>query len=53
MLSACNVLACVIAVQAISRAGLNVEDISYWEFNEAFSVVDLANRQLLGLDADK
>ncbi len=39
--------------QALARAGLGVEDVSFWEFNEAFSVVDLANRQLLGLSADK
>jgi acetyl-CoA C-acetyltransferase len=25
--------------------------VDLWEINEAFSVVDLANRQLLGLDA--
>ncbi len=27
--------------------------IDLWEVNEAFSVVDLANRALLGLDPDK
>jgi acetyl-CoA C-acetyltransferase len=38
---------------ALKRAGLKVEDIDYWEINEAFAVVALANRQLLGLDNDK
>lgn len=32
------------------RPGLASGDIDYWEVNEAFSVVDLANRRLLGLD---
>lgn len=27
--------------------------VDYWEVNEAFSVVDVANRQLLGLPADR
>ncbi len=27
--------------------------MEYWEVNEAFSVVDLANRQLLGLHPDR
>lgn len=39
--------------QAILRAGLNKEDISLWEINEAFSVVALANMRHLGLAHDK
>jgi acetyl-CoA acetyltransferase len=47
---------CAVAVfpfpppQAISRAGLHQSDIDYWEINQAFSVVDLVNQQLLGLE---
>jgi acetyl-CoA C-acetyltransferase len=39
--------------KAIEKAGLKAEDISFYEINEAFSVVALANLQLLGLDASK
>lgn len=38
---------------ALKHAGLSMSDIDYWELNEAFSVVSLANNHLLGLDADK
>jgi acetyl-CoA C-acetyltransferase len=38
---------------ALQRAGVNKEDVDYWEINEAFSVVDLANQKLLGLDYEK
>jgi acetyl-CoA C-acetyltransferase len=38
---------------ALHRAGLTVDDISYFEINEAFSVVSLANNQILNLDGDK
>ena len=41
------------AVQALSLAGLKAEDISLFEINEAFSVVVLANVQILGLDPSK
>lgn len=34
---------------ALAKAGLQLEDIDYFEFNEAFSVVGLANIKLLGL----
>lgn len=34
---------------ALGKAGLTLEDIDYFEFNEAFSVVGLANIKLLGL----
>lgn len=35
--------------KAIAKAGLHLDDIDYFEFNEAFSVVGLANMKLLGL----
>ena len=38
---------------AISKAGLVMNDVDYWELNEAFSVVGLANIQKLGLDPEK
>ncbi|KID84678.1 acetyl-CoA acetyltransferase [Metarhizium guizhouense ARSEF 977] len=39
--------------KAIKHAGLTDKDIDFYEINEAFSVVALANIKLLGLDADK
>ncbi|GEN67788.1 MULTISPECIES: thiolase family protein [Chryseobacterium] len=38
---------------ALKKAGLEVSDIDFFEFNEAFSVVGLANNKILGLDASK
>ncbi|KAJ3093744.1 erg10, acetyl-CoA C-acetyltransferase [Physocladia obscura] len=38
---------------ALKRAGLEIKDIAKWEINEAFSVVILANQQILGLDPKK
>lgn len=38
---------------ALTKAGLSADDIDYWELNEAFSVVGLANMKLLGLDPAK
>ncbi len=38
---------------ALHRAGLNVGDIDYYEINEAFSVVSIANNQNLKLDPTK
>ncbi|MFC4219060.1 acetyl-CoA C-acyltransferase [Flagellimonas marina] len=35
--------------KALERAGVSLSDIDYFEFNEAFSVVGLANIKLLGL----
>jgi acetyl-CoA acetyltransferase len=37
-------------MQALHKAGVAAGEIAYWEINEAFSVVDLANQQLLQLD---
>lgn len=39
--------------KAISNAGLKASQIDYYEINEAFSVVALANQKLLGLNLDK
>jgi acetyl-CoA C-acetyltransferase len=38
---------------ALHRAGLKSSDIDYFEINEAFSVVSIANNQLLELNPDK
>lgn len=38
---------------ALKKAGLEVSDIDFFEFNEAFSVVGLANNKILELDAAK
>lgn len=38
---------------ALHRAGLSTEEIDYFEINEAFSVVSIANNQALKLDAAK
>lgn len=39
--------------RAIQDAGLEPKDIDFYEINEAFSVVDLANRKLLKLNPDR
>jgi acetyl-CoA C-acetyltransferase len=38
---------------AVAKAGIEMNDVDYWELNEAFSVVGLANVEKLGLDAEK
>jgi acetyl-CoA C-acetyltransferase len=38
---------------ALKKAGLTVADVDFWELNQAFSVVGLANMKLLGLDPSK
>ncbi|OOQ59563.1 acetyl-CoA C-acyltransferase [Mucilaginibacter pedocola] len=38
---------------ALHKAGLSAEQVDFFEINEAFSVVALANNQLLSLDAAK
>ena len=38
---------------ALDRAGMSVNDVDFWELNEAFSVVSLANVKLLGIDPAK
>jgi acetyl-CoA C-acetyltransferase len=39
--------------KAVSKAGLKMEDVNYFELHEAFSVVGLANIKLMNLDASK
>lgn len=39
--------------KALAKANLTVNDINYWELNQAFAVVGLANIRELGLDASK
>ncbi|MCB0443090.1 MAG: acetyl-CoA C-acyltransferase [Flavobacterium sp.] len=39
--------------KALDKAGIAISDVDYFEFNEAFSVVGLANAKLLGLDVSK
>ena len=39
--------------KALDRAGISIKDVDYFEFNEAFSVVGLANMKLLGLEDSK
>ncbi len=38
--------------KALANAGVEMEDVDYFEFNEAFSVVGLANMKLLDLSDD-
>ncbi|HMC96580.1 MAG TPA: acetyl-CoA C-acyltransferase [Flavobacteriales bacterium] len=38
---------------AVKKAGLKMSDIQFFEINEAFSVVSLANMRLMELDASK
>lgn len=39
--------------KALSKANVAIEDVDFFEFNEAFSVVGLANAKILNLDSDK
>ncbi len=39
--------------KALAKADLTIDAIDYFEFNEAFAVVGLANTKLLGLDAER
>lgn len=39
--------------KALARAGTSLEEIEYFEFNEAFAVVGLANMKLLGIPDSK
>lgn len=38
---------------ALNKAGLDISNVDYFELNEAFSVVGLANMKILGLDPSK
>jgi len=37
--------------KALDKAGVSQDDVDYFEFNEAFAVVGLANMKILGLDS--
>jgi len=39
--------------KAAANAGIRLEDVEYFEINEAFSVVSVVNNQLLSLDPDR
>jgi acetyl-CoA C-acetyltransferase len=39
--------------KALAKAGIAIGDVDYFEFNEAFAVVGLANSKILGLDSSK
>ncbi|RYF90458.1 MAG: acetyl-CoA C-acyltransferase [Chitinophagaceae bacterium] len=39
--------------KAVEKAGLKMEDINYWELNEAFSVVGIENSRRMKLDPAK
>ena len=39
--------------KALKRAGLTVDDIDFWEINEAFAIVDLVCIKELGIDPKK
>lgn len=39
--------------KALNKAGLSVSDVDFFEFNEAFSVVGIANSKILNIDAAK
>jgi acetyl-CoA C-acetyltransferase len=41
------------ANKALAKKGLSTTDIDFWELNQAFSVVGLANIKQLGLDPEK
>ncbi len=39
--------------KAVAKAGLQMEDINYWELNEAFAVVGIENSKRMKLDPSK
>jgi acetyl-CoA C-acetyltransferase len=39
--------------KALAKIGMKISDVDYFEFNEAFAVVGLANSKILGLDTNK
>jgi acetyl-CoA C-acetyltransferase len=39
--------------KALEKAAISIEEVDFFEFNEAFSVVGLANAKILGLSNDK
>lgn len=43
----------IAAPKAVAKAGLKMEDIDYWELNEAFAVVGIENSRRMKLDPTK
>jgi acetyl-CoA C-acetyltransferase len=39
--------------KALAKAGISQNEVDFFEFNEAFSVVGIANCQILGIDPEK
>lgn len=39
--------------KALDKAGITLDQVDYFEFNEAFSVVGIANTKILGINPDK
>jgi acetyl-CoA C-acetyltransferase len=39
--------------KALEKAGLTAKEVDFWELNQAFSVVGIANTRILGLDPSK
>lgn len=39
--------------KALKHAGISLDQVDFFEFNEAFSVVGIANSRILGLSSDK
>ncbi|KAK9462437.1 Thiolase, N-terminal domain-containing protein [Lipomyces oligophaga] len=39
--------------KALKMSGISIDEVDYFEFNEAFAVVGCANTKLLGLSSDK
>ncbi|RAR48598.1 acetyl-CoA C-acyltransferase [Flavobacterium lacus] len=39
--------------KALAKSGFSINDVDFFEFNEAFAVVGLANAKILGLDGSK
>lgn len=39
--------------KALAKAGLTADQVDFWELNEAFAVVGIANTKILGLDPEK
>lgn len=39
--------------KALEKAGMTKDQVDFWEFNQAFSVVGIANTRILGLNPEK
>lgn len=39
--------------KALEKAGLTINDVDFFEFNEAFSVVGIVNSKIIGIENDK